>query len=204
MNQPASSRLGAACGAVFALVLFAANGDGSQPFSGPRAVAGIAALTLAIPFLCYLCRTLRDGEGAHGWLAGTALAAGITGITLKLASGAPELALQRAHVAAGTGLHAALEAVADAATLLSLYPLAVFCAATAVVAFRTGILPRWLAAGAAVTAAALAVNGAFLGTSSVPALVLFLLWMLLASLYLLRRAWRQPARITQAQAASTA
>lgn len=125
MNQPASSRLGAACGAVFAIVLFAANGDGSQPFSGPRAVAGIAALTLAIPFLCYLCRTLREGEGAHGWLAGTALAAGITGITLKLASGAPELALQRAHVAAGTELHASLGAVADAATLLSLYPLAV-------------------------------------------------------------------------------
>ena len=204
MNQPASSRLGAACGAVFALVLFAANGDGSQPFSGPRAVAGIAALTLAIPFLCYLCRTLRDGEGAHGWLAGTALAAGITGITLKLASGAPELALQRAHVAAGTTLHAALGAVADAATLLSLFPLAVFCAATAVIAFRSNILPRWLAAGAAVSAAALTVNGCFLTTSSVPALLVFVLWMLLASLYLLRRAWRQPARVTQAPAATSA
>lgn len=73
MNQPASSRLGAACGTVFALVLFAANGDGNQPFSGPRAVAGIIALTLAIPFLCYLCRILREGEGAPGWLAGSPL-----------------------------------------------------------------------------------------------------------------------------------
>ena len=204
MNQPAPSRLGAACGAVFAIVLFAANGDGNQPFSGPRAAAGIAALTLAIPFLCYLCRILREAEGAHGWLASTALAAGITGITLKLTSGAPELALQRAHIAAGTELHASLLAVADAATLLSLYPLAVFCAATAVVAFRTRILPRWLAAGAAVSAAALAVNGVSLATSSVPALLLFVLWMLLASLYLLRCAWRQPARITQVEAATSA
>ncbi len=79
-----------------------------------------------------------------------------------------------------------------------------FCAATAVIAFRTGVLPRWLAAGAAVSAAALAVNGAFLATSSVPALLVFVLWMLLASLYLLRRAWRQPARITRAPAATSA
>ena len=101
-------------------------------------------------------------------------------------------------------MHASLAAVADAATLLSLYPLAVFCAATAVVAFRTSILPRWLAAGAAASAAALAVNGVFLATSSVPALLLLVLWMLLASLYLLRRAWRQPARSTQAPAATSA
>ena len=94
--------------------------------------------------------------------------------------------------------------MAGAATLLSLYPLAVFCASTAVVAFRTRILPRWLAAGAAISAAALAVNGGFLTTSFVPALALFVLWMLLASLHLLRRAWRQPARITQAQAATSA
>lgn len=79
-----------------------------------------------------------------------------------------------------------------------------FCAATAVVAFRTGILPRWLAAGAAVSAAALAVNGGFLATSSVPAMLLFVLWMLLASVYLLCRDWRQPARIPQAQAATSA
>jgi hypothetical protein len=34
--------------------------------------------------------------------------------------------------------------------------------------------------------------------------LLFVLWMLLASVYLLRRAWRQPARISQAQAATSA
>jgi hypothetical protein len=204
MNQPAFPRLGAACGAVFAIALFAANGDGSQAFSGPRAVAGIAALTLFIPFLCYLGQILHTAGEAYGWLAGTALAAGITGITLKLASGAPELALVRAHVAGGTELHRSIEAIAGGATLLSLYPLTVFCAVTAFVAFRTRILPGWLAAGAAVSAAALAANGAFLAADFVPALLLFLLWTLLTSLYLLRRAWHQPAHIAQPRAATTA
>ena len=195
------SRIGAACGAVFAIVLTVAAGDGSQSFSGPRAVAGVAALTAAVPFIAYLCSVLRAqaGEGDR-WLAGAALAAGITGIVLKLGSGAPELALHQAHLVPGTQLYNAVDAIAGGATVLSLYPLAVFCAATAIIAFRARALPRWLAAGAAVTAAALAVNGAFLGTGAVPALLLFLLWTLLASAHLLRRTWHKPARVTRAQA----
>jgi hypothetical protein len=206
MNQSTLPRLGAACGAVFAIVLTVANGNGTQTFSGPRAIAGIAALTLALPFIAYLCSVLRqadraDGaDGPNGWLVSTALAAGIAGIVLKLGSGAPELAAHTAHLTAGTQLNTAIEAIADGATVLSLYPLAVFCAATAIVAFRTRALPRWLSAGAAVTAAALAVNGGFLGTDSVPALLLFVLWTLLTSVHLLRRTWRKPAPVLQAKA----
>jgi hypothetical protein len=199
------SRIGAGCGAVFAIVLTVAAGDGSQSFSGPRAAAGVAALTLAIPFIAYLYGVLRAGAGeGDRWLAGVALAAGITGITLKLGSGAPELALHQAHLVPGTQLYSAIDAIAGGATVLSLYPLAVFCTATAIIAFRTRALPRWLAAGAAVTAAALAVNGAFLGTSSVPALLLFILWTLLASVHLLRRTWHKPAPAAQAQATARA
>ena len=204
MNKPMLPRLGAACGAVFAIVLTAANGNGNQQFSGARAVAGIAALTLVIPFLCYLCSLLRDAEAANDWIATTALTAGITGITIKLASGAPELALTRAHVAGGTPLHKAIEEIAGAATLLSLYPLAIFCAATAILALRTRALPRWLGAGAALTAAALAVNGGFLATSNVPGLLLFALWTLLTSAYLVRRTWREPAYARQAEATAGA
>jgi len=193
MNQPTLARLGAACGAVFAIVLTVASGDGSQSFSAPRAIAGVAAITLVVPFIAYLCSVLRAAEGPDGWLAGAALAAGITGIALKLGSAAPELALHRAHLAAATPLRAAVSALGDGVTVLCLYPLAVFCAAVAIAAFRTQALPRWLAAGAAVTAVALAVNGAFLRTDFVPALLLFALWTLLASVHLLRRTWRQPA-----------
>jgi hypothetical protein len=199
-SNPALSRVGSACGAVFAVVLFVANGDGSQPFSGPRAVAGLAALTLAIPFLGYLATLLREavlreaGEaGAGGWLATTALGSGIAWAALKLGSGAPELAMVKAHVATGSGLHAGLQAIADGATVISLFPLAVCCAAIAVLAFRGRALPRWLAVGAGITAVALAVNGAFIQSSSVPAMLVFVLWTLLASGYLTIQAWRTPA-----------
>jgi len=204
MNQPTLSRLGAACGAVFAIVLTVAAGNGDQSFSGPRAVAGIAAITLAVPFIAYLCGVLREAGGADGWLVSTAFGAGITGIVLKLGSGAPELAAHKAHLVAGTQLNTAINAIGDGATVICLYPLAVFCAAVAIVAFRTRVLPRWLTVGAAVTAAALAVNGAFVGTSSVPALLLFLLWTLLASVHLLRRTWRVPAPAAAAEAMARA
>ena len=84
--------------------------------------------------------------------------------------------------------------------MLSLYPLAVFCAATAIVAFRTRAFPRWLSIGAAVSAVALVVNGGFLGGDSVPALLLFLLWILLISVHLLRRTWRKPVPAAPVQA----
>jgi hypothetical protein len=71
----------------------------------------------------------------------------------------------------------------------------VFCAATAIVALRTRVLPRWLAAGAAVTAVALVVNGGFLNAGFVPALVLFIAWTLVASVYLVRRTYGEPAQV---------
>lgn len=178
------SRLGSACGILFAVILFVAAGDGSQPYSAVREVAGIAALTLAVPFLAYVAEMLRAAEGPGGWLGGAALAAGITGLALKLGSGAPEIALHAGRVADGSPVHDALTRLGDAATVLSLFPFAVFAAATAVVAFRTRVLPRWLAALAAVTAAALAANGAAVGTDSVPALLLFIIWVLAVSVYL--------------------
>jgi len=52
--------------------------------------------------------------------------------------------MHTAHLTTGTQLNTAIEAIANGATVLSLYPLAVFCAATAIVAFRTRALPRRL------------------------------------------------------------
>jgi hypothetical protein len=200
MNKPALTRFAAACGVIFAVGLTAANGSGNQPFTGVRAIAGIAALTLILPFFGYLCSLLRAAEGADGWLANTGLAAGITFLVLKLGSGAPELAVHTAHLAAGTQLATSIDGIANAATILSLYPLALFCAATSIVAFRTRVLPRWLSAGAAITAAALAINGGFLSADSVPALLLFVLWTFLTGLLLLRRSWRGSAHAIQAEA----
>jgi len=202
MNATILPRLGAACGAAFAVVLFVASGDGSGNFSAARAIAGLAALTLFVPFLAYLCSLLRDAEGPNGWLASTALSAGLAGIVLKIVSVTPALALHRANVADGTALHKLFDAFDGSVTVIALFPLAVFCAATAILAFRTGVLPRWLAGAAALTAVALTVNGGFLNASFLPALLLFIAWTLAASLYLVRRAWRQTEPIAKPRAAA--
>jgi predicted neutral ceramidase superfamily lipid hydrolase len=195
MNTSITSRVGAATGAVFAIVLFVAAGNGSESYSAPRAMAGLAALALFIPFVAYICSALRAAQAESAWLTQTALAAGVTGITLKIVSTVPELALHRAHVADGTALHRLVQSLGDGATVIALFPLAIFCAATAIVAFRTTALPRWLAAFAAVTAVALTVNGAFLEASFVPALLLFMVWTLAASVHLVRSAGRASAGV---------
>jgi len=46
--------------------------------------------------------------------------------------------------------------------------------------------------------------GGFLGTGSVPALLLFALWILLASVHLLRRGWRTSAPAAAAEAVARA
>jgi len=186
MTRPMLSRLGAACGIVFPITMFLAVGNGNH-FTAWRAITATWALILALPFLAYLCSLLRSAESEGSWLSTAALVAGVSGILLKLTSHAPELALHRDGVVKRTPLYKALDHTAGAATLLSLYPLAIFCAAVAVIALRERALPRWLGVFAAVTAAALAVNAGFLDANFVPAFVLFLLWTLVTSVVLLRR-----------------
>ena len=198
MTSPLLTRIGAGCGTLFAVVLFVASGSGNESFDTPRAVAGLAALALFIPFLAYLCSLLRAAEGEKGWLATTALVAGIVGITIKIVSVVPALALHRAHIADGTRLHDLFDALDNGATVIALYPLAVACAAIAVVALRTAALPRWLAVAAAFTAVALAVNGVFLEASFVPALLLFIGWIFVASVSLLRVTPRTAGRVRTA------
>ena len=70
---------------------------------------------------------------------------------------------------------------------MCLYPLAVCCAAVAVIALRESVLPRWLGIFAAATAVALAVNAGFVFAGFVPALLLFLLWTLVTGIVLIRR-----------------
>lgn len=195
MQSASLRRAGAASGGVFAVVLFIASGNGTESFLAPRAIAGVAALALFVPFLAYLTSVLRAAEGPDGWLASTAYASGLAGITIKIVSVLPALALHRAHVVDGSAPHKLFDALDGATTVIALYPLAVFCAATAAVALRTGALPRWLGWGAAVTAAALAVNSTFLEASFVPALLLFVAWTLLASIHLVRRTLRAAATV---------
>lgn len=189
MTNQMMPRAGAGCGALFAVGLtVASNGSADANY-----IAGGAALALFLPFLAYLCSLLREAEGEHGWLAPAALAAGIAGITIKLASGAPEIAAN--HLANGA-VHNALQDIANVATVTSMYPLALLLAAVAVITLRTRALSRWLGYGAAVTAAALAVNAGFLYATIVPAFLLLAIWTLAASAVLFVKAKSRAVHIT--------
>lgn len=158
MTELTRTRIAGASGAAFAVALLAASGAGGYTAD----LIGAAALTLFLPFLAYL-RTLIDDR----WLANTALAAGVAGVTIKLVSIVPELGYR--HIGPGP-LHSALQAVADSAFDVALFPLALMLAAVA----AARVLPRWLTIGAAATAVLLAADLA-------PGFLLFIAWTLAAS-----------------------
>jgi type II secretory pathway component PulF len=82
--------------------------------------------------------------------------------------------------------------------LISLYPLAICCAAVAAIALRDRVLPRWAGILAAITALALAINAGFIYASFVPAFLLFLLWTLVTGVVLLRRTWSRSTQVAYA------
>ena len=124
---------------------------------------------------------------------------GMASMTVKLASVAPDIAAN--HLAA-SAMHNALEDIANVATVISMYPLALLFAAIAVIALRTRVLSRWLGYGAAVTAAALAVNAGFINATTVPAFLLFAIWTLAASAVLFAKARSGAVHITPTPAAA--
>lgn len=188
----------AATGAVFAVLLTVANGQGGT-LSDPRDVAASAALTLLIAFAVYLGLVLRAGArtGTDAWLASTAAIAGAVGATIKLASGVPEIALSHAPITPGSQTAHALTGLADATTLLALFPLALFCLAAGAAALRSRALPVWLGVAALIAGVSLAVNGCFRGTENVPALLVFSLWCLAASIHLVRASSRDRIPVTE-------
>ncbi len=195
MTTRVFARLGPACGVFASIALLALPQHHLRPLH-------LLAFVLFLPFLAYLCSLLHEAEGPGGWLSATAFGAGVAGITIKLVSVVPEIATR--NLAESTPLHKALDDMASVATVISLYPLAISLTAVAVLALRTGVLPRWLGLGAAVTAIALAINGEFIHAENMPGLLLFVLWTLVASLVLLRRTWREPTRVAQANPATAA
>jgi len=185
------STAAAATGAVFAVVLTVANGQGGT-LSASRDIAATAALTLLIPFSVYLGGLLRARAttGTDAWLATTATAAGAVGTGMKLLSDAPQQALSHDGIAAGGQAALALTAMADATTILALFPLGLFAFAVGAASLRARALPTWLGVGALVAGASLLVNGCFLHTENVPALLVLSLWCLVTSIHLVRASRR--------------
>ena len=173
-------RLGAASGALFVVLLFGLSSMGSD--STGVIVLELIGLLLFIPFLGYLWSVLREAEGPGGWLATTAFGAGLVDVTIKLGSVAPGKAAD--NFGEATPIHKALEDVNSVSFIVTMLPLGVLMAAVAVITLKTRVLPGWLGWLAAVTAPLLLVNGMFLDAEFGPAFLLFLLWTLLASVFL--------------------
>lgn len=180
MDKPMWPRLGAASGMLFVALLM---GGEILPLADvvPWELFGLIAF---VPFLGYLFAVLRRAEGGDGWLSATAFGAGLIALAVKLASFAPFIAAR----GAGTQIEGALIAMNNASFMLTLAPLGVMLAAASALIIKTRCLPVWLGWAGALIAVALLVNSAFLDAEFGPAFVLFLLWTVVASAVMTRRA----------------
>ncbi len=150
---------------------------------------GLGLLVL-IFFLARLWGVLRSAEGSPGWLSMTALGAGLVSVAVKLASF--PLGTVAFYEVRGDGLDPQLAATLIHANDISFVATwavdAVFLAATAATALRTGALPRW-AGWSAAAIAPLMLAAVAMATSSSAQLptALFLIWIVGVSIHLLRR-----------------
>ena len=214
-------RLGAASGIVYVVLLTVAGNieGGGEGATTPAQVfaraatnhtistIGFSLMLLAfLAFLCfvgYLYGVLRRAEGEPGWLSAIAFGGGVMSVTIKLASGAPIFAaIHRANEGLDPLLARTLQDINDASFFLSFIPLVVLLGAAAIVAIRHGALPRWLGWMAAVLAVGLfggAIEGEFywIEDAGLPFL-LFLLWILVTSVILVRRLAQPLAAVSSA------
>jgi hypothetical protein len=150
---------------------------------------GLGLLVL-IFFLARLWGLLRSAEGRSGWLSMAALGAGLVSVAVKLASF--PLGTVGFYEARSGGLDPQLAATLIHANDISFVTTwavdAVFLAATAATALRSGALPRWAGWSAALIAPAMLV-GVATATSESAQLptALFLVWIVAVSIRLLRR-----------------
>jgi hypothetical protein len=186
-------RMGAACGILYVVLLIVGPSIGG--LTSPVAFfLEVLAFLFFLFFLGRLWSALRRAEGGSGWLSATAFGAGLMAITIKLASAAPILAA-RHRVRDGLDLQLArtLQDINDASFILTFFPLAVFLAAFAIVAIRSGALPRWLGWIAAVISAAF-IAGGMAGSTDLESewaglpMILFTIWVIATSVVLIRRA----------------
>ena len=154
-------------------------------------IGSMAAVCLVF-FVASLWRLLRAAEGSPGVISGIAFGAGIVTAGLLLAGGGPgAAALQPARpidpVEALTLRH-----ISFGLLQRSWFTSGALLGASALVGLRTGALPRWLAWLGAVTASALFAVPLVLAAAPiwggwVFVQALFLLWIAVASVVLVRR-----------------
>lgn len=115
-------------------------------FAGGTPLLGIGlelfGFALLAVFLGRLHAVLRDAEGPGGWWSGVALAAGITTLSVKLATVAPGIVGIAAVETLDEGQAQLLQQVGDAGFLLSAMTSGVLVLAVAASTVQTRLLPR--------------------------------------------------------------
>jgi hypothetical protein len=216
MNNIGLRRFGAATGAAYVLLALLHGGGGNPAFHASEqeiltwvrdastitsatyagGLLGLLTLLAFLLFVVYLSSVLRRAEGDLGFLATAALSAGVVSVAIKLAS-FPPIVVARVWAQDGLdpriiGMLFDLNAVSFGLTLAVN---GLLLAMTAAVAIPTRVLPRWLGWGAALTALALFANLVIPPTGFAPSMLLFLLWTLVASVVLFRRAGTVPSTV---------
>jgi len=148
----------------------------------------VLALLAFVVFVGYLWRVLRDAERDGGWLAGVALSGGLLSAAIKLGSLPAALAaLYRADDGISSQVATALIDMNNIAFALTWAPTALMLSATAGVALRTGVLPRWLGWSGIAIAVGLLASLPFAASADPPTFLLALIWIVAASVVLVRR-----------------
>jgi hypothetical protein len=158
---------------------------------------GFAALMV---FLGYLSWVLRRADGEGGWLAGTALVAGVTMIAIKVGSAAPIFAALLRKDEISPELARTLVDINSGAFWISWLPFAVLVAATAGAALRTGLVARPLAWVGLVLGAVGVVPGVSLAVAmsdyGAAPFLLSAVWLAVLSAVLTVRGPRRPATMS--------
>ena len=192
MTDRLLERMGAACGIVYAMLIYVGSGIG-----GTTSTVGISLVLLGLLFFLFflgsLWATLRRAEGGSAWLSTTGFGAGLTAVTIGLGGAAPVLAARYRSGTLDPQLARTLLDIEEASFFLTFLPLAVLLAAFAIVAIRSGVLPGWLGWFAAVLSAAFLFGG-LAGSidlefewAALP-MLLYPFWVVPTSVVLLRRA----------------
>ncbi len=164
-------------------------------------LVGLAFLC-AIPFVVRLHTALRAAEGGSGLFSTIALDAGLVMIALGFAAQLPVVtAFYYADKGLDPELAGVLLALNDFAFVTAWAVYSMLLAASAVVILRTRALPRWLGWSAAALAVLLLGSVPF-ALSGPPTFILFFVWVVAASVVLVRRSGdEEPAELAVAVAA---
>ncbi len=213
MNNIARSPFAAASGAAAVVLMLTGNsvfaGAGENPtgeqviaaYSEAEAVVRTLGIGLELAgfvafafFVAYLHRILRGGGDRETWRPTVALIGGVLFLAVKVSSGAALVALSADGTALGPDVALLLQALNDGAFVMGWLALGVFLLGAAAAALQTRVLPRPVAiAGAVIGVAAVAATATLGAGPGVLTFLLSLLWIVVASVVLTRRALRQPA-----------